>query len=205
MKRFLVVLAVCLCTTTSALAVQSMGWWDRDDPGATYEYWDFTLGYVIPSGGGFGAAPEQVDNPHANRVLATVTGDAWDGRSRITSTDDIEVNLEIPNFENPSGYKEIWVDVDASANPTGIVVNATDGGVLTFTYEILPGQGDADFGARIVPNPYVEKIQFRIPAVDGIAWLDSVTVDTICIPVPGAMALAGIGVALLGWIRRRTL
>jgi len=145
MKRFLFTLMVCLFMTTTAFAATSMGWWDRGGPGTTLECWDFTGDSVvaIPGGGGFSAAPTEVDNPFPNRVLATITADSWDDEGYFTSDDEILVNLEIPNFETPGGFKEIWVSVDGSAAPIEIVLSATDGGVTSFTYAV--------FRARVTP------------------------------------------------------
>jgi hypothetical protein len=71
--------------------------------------------------------------------------------------------LEIPNYEYLNTYKEIWVDI-GNATATGVTVSATDGGSTTFNYSVLPGQDEAEFGVRIWPNPYVEKISFFVLA-----------------------------------------
>jgi hypothetical protein len=177
-----------------ASAVPSLGWWEEGAPGSTHQLWDFTLGYVLASGSGYTADPEVVSNPYPNRVAATITplDGVWDGITLITGNYGINVYLEIPNYENPNEYKEIWVDI-GDAIATGITVSATDGSSHTFTYQVLPGQGDAEFGVIIRPDPYVEKIAFFVTPVTGPAVLDYVHVDTICTPEPATVALLGLG------------
>jgi hypothetical protein len=205
MKRLvLIFFVVTLWLVVPALAVPSLGWWNEGDPDTTHQLWDFTPGYVVPSGGGYTADPEQVNNPYPNRVAATITpvySGTWDGVSLITGDPMISVALEIPNYENPREYKEIWVDI-GNAVATGITISATDGGSTTFTYSVLPGQGDAEFGVKIWPNPYVEKISFYVTsATGGPAVLDYIHADTICTPEPATIALFGLGA--LSLLRRR--
>jgi hypothetical protein len=190
---FFVLVVVGLSMPVSA--VPSLGGWNEGAPGSTHERWDFTPGFIVPSGGGYTADPEVVLNPYPNRVAATITPIAggWDGITQITGEYGIIVALEIPNYENPNEYKEIWVDI-GNAVATGITISATDGGSTTFTYQVLPGQGDAEFGVGIWPNPYVEKVNFFVtPPIDEPAVLDYIHVDTICTPEPATVALLGLG------------
>jgi hypothetical protein len=157
-----------------------------------------------------------VNNPRPGSVVASIPGSAsWDGVTEFTSNRGISVSLEIANYDNPNEYKEIWVDIGNSVvDMESIVVSATDGGSTSFSYVVLPRRGDAEFGVRITPNPYVEIVNFDVMPSDGGGLpdspngpavpdyvLDYIHVDTICIPEPVTIGLLGLG--SLGLIRRK--
>jgi hypothetical protein len=206
MRKFVLLLLVvfCLCAGANAvLAAISLGGWNEGAPGSTHERWDFTPTFILASGSGYTADPESVINPSPNRVAATITpigGGGWDGISSITGNIGISVYLEIPNYEFLNDYKVVWVDI-GNLVASGVTVSATDGGSTTFQYSILPGQGDAEFGVKIIPNPYVEKISFFVTSpTGGPAVMDYIHADTICIPEPITFVLLGLGAIAL---RRR--
>ncbi|MGD0597791.1 MAG: PEP-CTERM sorting domain-containing protein [Sedimentisphaerales bacterium] len=205
MRKFVLLLLVvfCLCAGANVgLATISLGGWDEGTPGSTHQFWDFTPGYVLASGSGYTATPEVVFNPQPTRVEATITpmfSGSWDGISAITASDFIKVTLEIPNYLALNEYKEIWVDIGSNV-AENITISATPTNIA-WAYTILPGQGDAEFGIRISPNPEVEKIGFEIWATTAPAVLDYIHVDTICIPEPATIAILGLGA--LGLLRKR--
>jgi hypothetical protein len=196
------VIAVCMATITNvSLATMSLGWWQEGAAGSTHEYWDFTPGYVTPSGDGYSAIPESIFSPNASSVVATITGGTWDGSSIISGISPIKVALQIANYDNPNLYKDIWVDI-GNATAINISVSAHDGTSSTFDYLPLGGQGDAEFGIRIQPNPASEKIIFWITdTATPDPVLDYIHVDTICTPEPVTIGLLGLG--SLGLIRRK--
>jgi hypothetical protein len=198
MKK-VIFMVVVLCLAVPAFATPSLGLWDEGDVGTTHQLWHFTPGYVTAiSGDGYTAKPEEIFNPRPNDVVASISpGGTWDGVTEFISTSPITVMLEIQNYEYLNQYKEVWVDIgDASA--IGISVTATDGGSITFDYMLLPRRGDAEFGIRISPNPYVEKINFTIWGTPDVpAVLDYIHVDTICVPEPATVGLLSFSVLTL--------
>jgi hypothetical protein len=204
---FVLILAMCFSVGTniaSANVIQSLGGWNEGDPCTTHQRWDFTHSYVttIPTDG-YSARPEEVSNPDPTKVVASISpGSTWDSVTKFISTRYISVNLEIPNYPTLNEYKEIWVDIGSNTvDPMDINISATPTDI-PFVYRILSGQGDAEFGIRIWPNPGVEKIGFIIwgtPTAPAV--LDYIHVDTICIPEPATICLLGLGA--LSLIRRK--
>jgi hypothetical protein len=205
------VIVLFVCTGPAhAISVQhpSLGWWDNGTAGSTHQYWDFTPSYVTAGGVGYTATPEELINPDPFNVLATITpAGSYDGDGGFSSTRYLAVNIELPNWSTQNPYKEIWVDLGTNATISlediGISAGPTN---IAYDIQLLEGQNGADFGVRIWPNPYIEKIQFVLfPPTPTTAvfpvTLDYIQIDTICIPEPATLAMLAFG----GFLLRRRL
>lgn len=218
MKRLLFVALVCGLATVPSLGASSLGFWNEGDQGSIHMFWNLESNFVVAvlpnksfatdTSEAAGFPPGVVHSPIAAAIVSgqDLSYDAAEGS--FSSPNPIEVHLKMNNFNAQNPYKEVWVDFIGSGvvEPTGVM--AIDHGVVSFSYELLSGPGPgtgADFGWRIKPNPWFEEVEFNInPASEGLlAVLDSIHVDTICIPAPGAFLLASLGAAAVGWLRAR--
>lgn len=211
MKRIVTSLVLCVLVAASAQAAPSLGWWQEGDLGTTHQVWHFTP-YTLGGGGvkvisgGWAAYPEEISSPDPSGTVGQINSlfGAWDGVHAFTSgaLNVLVLDLKIENFDTLNPGKEIWVDMGLSnyGEITASVVTS-DG----FRSVAIEGEDPTNFGFRIWKNPPWEDILITVAPIagNGAVRLDWIHVDTICAPAPGAVLLGGLGVGLIGWLKRR--
>lgn len=188
----------------------------RGQPGSTSQAWEFFTP-TLPS------APDLFsNNPYGTPMLSAVNANAFDpgwganvqSQVGVFGIDQSSLRFDIPNNPPLNPYKDIRVQItwgtgaginpndnfDAptitigSATPLSNIIALGDGfqsGALTGEFHFAHSY----FDFRIFPNPASEYILVSSnPSFAMFGLIDSVVIDTICVPSPG---IAGLLLPLL--------
>ncbi|MFA5553907.1 MAG: PEP-CTERM sorting domain-containing protein [Phycisphaerae bacterium] len=167
------------------------------DNGWTYQQWSFSDDNKTPDA--------DVDgNPYGKPLLDVDTTFDWIQIDPASGRDGIwpltrELDIFLPNSQQPNPLKFIWIELIWNPNidyyspflpkEPSVSVVPFEQMQMTRTDEILgDGWVKSNFDIVIWPNPPSEWI-----AIKGNFLVDSISIETLCIPEPATLALFGIG------------
>lgn len=183
----------------SSLAVVS-------DAGRTYQQWSFSDDNKQPDA-------DVDDNPYGKPLIDVDTTFDWMQSDPGSGRDGIwpvtrELDIFLPNSQQPNPVKFIWIEmtwspeIDYSSpflpKEPSVSVVPFEQMQMTRTDQILDnGWITSYFNIVIWPNPASEWI-----GIKGNFLVDSISIETLCIPEPATLALFGIG-GLAALIRKK--
>ncbi len=219
MRRTLIItmlfyFAVALVATSPAVANPPVLSWDRGDEGSTFQEWYFSTDEDTPP------APDAADNPYGTPLLHVDTDHGWydsiDGGQGVWALSG-EIDIVIDNNPVQNPYKEIRIELvwkPEGLDPAGAPFNKSIFlpdeplvAVTPFDYMHLTRyENDPDtsgwihtwYDITIWPNPPREWITIK-----GNILVDSIIIDTICVPEPATIALLTLGSLCTLRARRR--
>ena len=201
-KNVSITVALCLVALLSSAVFAGVD--------TTHQVWNFDTD-ANP------AVPNVVENPNGDPTLTVEDdnpNDMWwidnnRGHDGVWKTEGY-VTIVIPNTQNtgPGTYKEVVVEmvydagagIDAWLRYTADNSPISDGIKPVESTDLGDGYRLSKWVFRIEPNPTTETL-YLLPFYCNL-YVDSITVDTTCVPEPATMALLGMG-GVLTLIRRR--
>ena len=205
MKKNLILSLLLIAPLVVAQNAAAAVTWDRGDPGSTYQIWDFDNDTNPspadnPEGNSWGAATAQITASGEIYGFAAGWYDNFLGRQGVWSGESIDVDLAIPNTDQPNDYKDIWLKAEFRGDVTNYFVTPDPRGTVTeLGYSVTntpDGWRILEIGWRIEPNPNSEDISLGLLSCGG-SNLNYIEVDTICIPEPMSVALLAAAIPFL--------